>query len=208
MGKDKALGGKDNKLLALLAIAVCIISVAPIFLHHSHDESTYPHKNVLKGSLDNFVEEKKSKSITIQKNDASGRDYAAEQQFIAPETKANTEEDSQIADPAVKSKSNTGEGGSINNNNSIDAAKSDPQKLNTANKKEETTNVKNENNKSYLRQKAKPSVGDSNSNNTIEHDLHPVANLNCADHGGPFDPHIVDEMVYWVRSYSCCKVSQ
>ena len=26
---------------------------------------------------------------------------------------------------------------------------------------------------------------------------HPVAHLNCADHGGPTDPDIVDEMVFW-----------
>lgn len=26
---------------------------------------------------------------------------------------------------------------------------------------------------------------------------HPVAHLNCADHGGPTDPKIVDEMVFW-----------
>jgi len=28
-------------------------------------------------------------------------------------------------------------------------------------------------------------------------DTHAVAGLNCADHGGPYDQHIVDEMVYW-----------
>jgi len=33
--------------------------------------------------------------------------------------------------------------------------------------------------------------------NSIKHDLHPVAHLNCADHGGPTDPHIIDEMVFW-----------
>jgi hypothetical protein len=26
---------------------------------------------------------------------------------------------------------------------------------------------------------------------------HPVAHLNCADHGGPIDPKIVDEMIFW-----------
>ena len=209
MGKDKALGGRDNKLLALLAIAVCIISIAPIFLHHSHDESTQPHKNVLKGSLDNFVENKKTVTIR-KKNDASGTNVAAEQNENIIITKASTEEDSQNnTSPVAKTKSNTstgGEEGSNNINNSIDAAKSDPQKSNTADKKEEIKNDNNENNKSYLRQKAKPFVGD-NSNNTVEHELHPVASLNCADHGGPFDPHIIDEMVYWVRSYSRCKVS-
>ena len=39
-------------------------------------------------------------------------------------------------------------------------------------------------------------------NISIEPDLHPVAHLNCADHGGPTDPHIIDEMVFWVR-HSC-----
>ena len=210
MGKGKALGGKDNKILALLAIAVCIISVAPIFLHHSHESTHHdPHQNVLKGSLDNFVVNKKT--VTTKKNYASGRDVAADQNENVIITKAKTEKDSQInnVDPAVKTKSNTspgGEGGSINN--SIDAANAeDINNPNTADKKEETTNVKNETNKSYLRQKAKPSVG-GNSNNTIEHELHPVANLNCADHGGPFDPHIIDEMVYWVRNYSCMLIAQ
>ena len=27
--------------------------------------------------------------------------------------------------------------------------------------------------------------------------IHPVAHLNCADHGGPTDPRIIDEMVFW-----------
>ena len=222
VGKGKALGGRDNKLLALLAIAVCIISVAPIiFLHHSHDESTQPQKNVLKGSLDNFVVKKKKSKTTVttkKKNDASDTKAASEQQLLVADkaakenanfiiTKAHTEEDSQnnnTSDPVVKSKSNTstgGEGGSINNKNidSIDAEAIN--NANTADKKEEKdVNVKNENiNKSYLRQKAQP-VLDSN---TKLDDLHPVANLNCADHGGPFDPHIIDEMVYWVRSCSC-----
>ena len=30
------------------------------------------------------------------------------------------------------------------------------------------------------------------------HNNHPVAHLNCVDHGGPTDPDIIDEMVYWV----------
>eukprot|EP00984_Skeletonema_dohrnii_P039072 scaffold43039_cov183-Skeletonema_dohrnii-CCMP3373.AAC.1 len=46
----------------------------------------------------------------------------------------------------------------------------------------------------------KPTVKEfgKNGNISIEPDLHPVAHLNCADHGGPTDPHIIDEMVFWV----------
>ena len=32
----------------------------------------------------------------------------------------------------------------------------------------------------------------------LQHNHHPVAHLNCVDHGGPTDPDIIDEMVYWV----------
>mmetsp|Transcript_194 Transcript_194/g.305 ORF Transcript_194/g.305 Transcript_194/m.305 type:complete len:655 (+) Transcript_194:140-2104(+) len=49
----------------------------------------------------------------------------------------------------------------------------------------------NENNKSTVKEFGK------NGNISIEPDLHPVAHLNCADHGGPTDPHIIDEMVFW-----------
>jgi len=46
---------------------------------------------------------------------------------------------------------------------------------------------------------SKPTVKEfgKNGNISIEPDLHPVAHLNCADHGGPTDPHIIDEMVFW-----------
>eukprot|EP00804_Cyclotella_cryptica_P021009 CCRYP_009319-RF/>CCRYP_009319-RF protein AED:0.08 eAED:0.08 QI:126/0.75/0.8/1/0.75/0.8/5/0/745 len=44
----------------------------------------------------------------------------------------------------------------------------------------------------------------SNGINKINHkiinpsdSIHPVAHLSCTDHGGPFDPKIIDEMVFW-----------
>eukprot|EP00986_Skeletonema_menzelii_P008974 scaffold3935_cov142-Skeletonema_menzelii.AAC.5 len=206
----------SDKLLVLLAISVCIISVAPIFLH-SHDENTHPHhKTVLKGSLDNFVE--KSKTVTIEK-DALGRNVPAEpEQHLVVENKAekedeNIEEEKDIqnnVDAVSKTNFNTPSDGDgeNNNNNSIRAAngkttsaevvnantKSDPTNSITADK-EEGKDVKNENYKPSLRQKAHPLFGNNSSGS--EHELHPVAHLNCADHGGPFDPHIIDEMVYW-----------
>ena len=40
--------------------------------------------------------------------------------------------------------------------------------------------------------------GKEETNNENKEDkIHPVAHLNCADHGGPTDPHIIDEMVFW-----------
>ena len=35
----------------------------------------------------------------------------------------------------------------------------------------------------------------------LHNNHHPVAHLNCVDHGGPTDPDIIDEMVYWVSSF-------
>ena len=59
----------------------------------------------------------------------------------------------------------------------------------------------NENNKPTVKEFGK------NGNISIEPDLHPVAHLNCADHGGPADPHIIDEMVFWVGVTSaCCRI--
>ena len=59
----------------------------------------------------------------------------------------------------------------------------------------------NENNKPTVKEFGK------NGNISIEPDLHPVAHLNCADHGGPTDPHIIDEMVFWVGVTSaCCRI--
>ena len=91
----------SDKLLAILTIIACMLSLAPIFLH-SHEL----HKNALKGSLDKFIQESNTKI-----KDAKG--------------------------------------------------------------------------------------GRKKHDDKLLHE-HPVAHLNCADHGGPTDPHIIDEMVYWV----------
>ena len=165
----------------------------------------------------------KSKTVTIEK-DALGRNVPAEpEQHLVVENKAekedeNIKEEKDIqnnVDAVSKTNFNTPSDGDgeNNNNNSIRAAngkttsaevvnvntKSDPANSITADK-EKGKDVKNENYKPSLRQKAHPSFGNNSSGS--EHELHPVAHLNCADHGGPFDPRIIDEMVYWV-SYSC-----
>jgi len=110
---------KSDKLLALLAISVCIISVAPIFLH-SH-ENTHPQNNVLKGSLDNFAEKKKA---AIVKKDISGRKVVAERQLVVVD-KAEEEHESikeerdiqNIVDAVAKTNSNTPSDGDGENSN-------------------------------------------------------------------------------------------
>ncbi|KAL7480764.1 hypothetical protein ACHAW6_006426 [Cyclotella cf. meneghiniana] len=48
---------------------------------------------------------------------------------------------------------------------------------------------------------AKDKINDNNKNNhkiiNFSDSIHPVAHLSCTDHGGPSDPKIVDEMIFW-----------
>ena len=80
---------------------------------------------------------------------------------------------------------------------------SDSKKVNDVSKEIKDGKVKNEDKKaekdpSTLKQKLFSFFNKNNDNgNDIRHDLHPVAHLNCADHDGPTDPHIIDEMVFW-----------
>ena len=60
----------------------------------------------------------------------------------------------------------------------------------------------------FVQQKSASSASATNIQDTLEggkrgqhglhNDHHPVAHLNCVDHGGPTDPDIINEMVYWV----------
>lgn len=110
---------KSEKILAILTITAFILSVAPI-LFHSYSSSGELHTNAaLKGSLDNFVQQKSANSAATNIQDASLK------------------------------KGKKGQHNELHNNNH-----------------------------------------------------HPVAHLNCDDHGGPTDPDIIDEMVYWVSSSS------
>ena len=99
--------------------------------------------------------------------------------------------------------------GGGNNDNGASATDNNDDKLNTSavakTNNNNTTDSNTENvNKPSLKQKVLSFFGknDNNSNNNnnhgIKHDMHPVAHLNCDDHGGPTDPHIIDEMVFWV----------
>jgi hypothetical protein len=144
-------------LLALLTGIACISSIAHIFMHshtlpsassqQQQQQQQHPHhKNILKESLDNFVQQTKRRVSTdnnINKSDSNdqGDDDDGEEE----------EEEEAVSKPAtIKQKVLSFLGG-----------------------KEETNNENKEDK------------------------IHPVAHLNCADHGGPTDPHIIDEMVFW-----------
>ena len=107
-------------------------------------------------------------------------------------TKEKVMEDMQVdGDTAAKSNSNdnsnaaSGEDGGNDDDGDDDDA--------NENDKTEEDDI---NDKPTLKQKVMSFFGKNG--NSIKHDLHPVAHLNCNDHGGPSDPHIIDEMVFWV----------
>ena len=192
----------SDKLLVLLTITAFILSAAHIFLHshelpsHHHDRgtgatNTHPHhKNVLKEALDNFVQKGNIKN----KNRESG---------VADEIEKENDE------PGVKSNSNPNAASDREDTNNAtndvlvdtESDLSKPQLVD----KEEKTEVKNENHKTSVKQKVLSFFGKNDNGinpDSIKQDLHPVAHLNCADHDGPTDPQIIDEMVFWVR-HSC-----
>lgn len=137
MGGNKSLGAKttqsvarrrrrhkcqnSEKILAILTITAFILSVAPLLFHSYNSSNSELHTNAssLKGSLDNFVQQKSASSAR-------------------------------------------------------------------------TTNIQD-------------TTLEKRKRGQQQHDelqQHPVAHLNCEDHGGPTDPNIIDEMVYWVSSSS------
>ena len=176
---------KSDLLLALLTGIACISSIAHIFMHShtlpsasSSQQQQHPHhKNILKESLDNFVQQTKRRDIStgnnINKSDSNDQGDDDDGEEEEEEEEAVVEEEEEEAAP--------------------DAA--------TANDK--TTNHDDNNSKpATIKQKVLSFLGKkeeikTNNDNTKEDKIHPVAHLNCADHGGPTDPHIIDEMVFW-----------
>ena len=192
----------SDKLLVLLTITAFILSVAHIFLHshelpsHHHDRgtgvtNTHPHhKNVLKEALDNFVQKGNIKN----KNRESG---------VADEKidKEENEEPGVAASDRKDTTNGTNEKDKTASAVNVDTG-SDLSKPQTVDK-EGKTEVKNgENHKTSVKQKVLSFFGKNDNginSDSIKQDLHPVAHLNCADHDGPTDPQIIDEMVFWVR---------
>jgi len=200
----------SDKLLVLLAITACILSVAHIFLHshelpsHHHGRgtrtaNTHPHhKNVLKEALDNFV----------QKSDIKNKNRES---VVADDAEKENKE------PGVKTNniSNTASDGEDEHNKNVDATNGNDEttlavtvNVNTesdqattqSDYKKEEKEAKNENHKTSVKQKVLSFFGKNGNginHDSIKHDLHPVAHLNCADHGGPTDPQIIEEMVFW-----------
>ncbi len=212
----------SDKLLALLTITACILSFAHIFFnsHHllsHHRNYEHPHHtNVLKNALDKFVRRrttfKKKKRVSV------GNVVAKKQQLVVGDddaekesensTKEKVVEDIQVnADAVVKS--NSKEDSNAASDEDGDGENDDEEEEEEeegADDDDETasgeTNTVDENEKPpTLKQKFMSFIGKNG--NSIKHDLHPVAHLNCADHGGPSDPHIIDEMVFWVSHYIC-----
>ena len=139
--------------------------------------------------------------------------YLQDSAFFASSSLGNQQYGGQqdVPGQVAKTNSNTQSDGDRESNYNVDATNetdkttsSEAFNVNTksdlvADKKEEK-DAKNKNDKPSPGQKAQPFL--SKKGDRIEHELHPVANLNCYDHGGPTDSHIIDEMIYWVRN-SC-----
>ena len=173
---------------------------------------------MLKESLDNFVREKDGRKDAAKRIIVSD-EAAKEDRAKAEHQTMKVVEDAQhvVVEPVLMANSSNAASavGGGNNDNGASATDNNDDKLNTSavakTNNNNTTDSNTENaNKPSLKQKVLSFFGknDNNSNNSnnnnnnnnhgIKHDMHPVAHLNCDDHGGPTDPHIIDEMVFWV----------
>lgn len=166
-------------LLALLTGIACISSIAHIFMHShtlpssSSSRQQHPHhKNILKEALDNFVQQTKRRDISTDNinNENDSNDQGDDDGEEKEEEKeADVEEEEEEAAAATNGK---------------------------------TILIKPDDKPATIKQKVLSFLGKkeetkTNNDNNKEEKIHPVAHLNCADHGGPTDPHIIDEMVFW-----------
>jgi hypothetical protein len=166
---------KSDILLALLTGIACISSIAHIFMHShtlpspsSSQQQQHPHhKNILKETLDNFVQQTKRRDISSDNNinKSNSNDQGDDD---------DGEEEEAVPDAATANDKTTNQ-----DDNNSKPATIKQKVLSFLGKKEEETKTNNDNNENK------------------EDKIHPVAHLNCADHGGPTDPHIIDEMVFW-----------
>jgi len=221
----------SDKVLVLLAATACILSITHIYMHsrtlpsHHHGKGNqHPHhKNFMKDALDNFVQKGNTNNTNKDRkfdakqqlavaDEAEKENDNSTKQNIVKAIKANDE-------PSAEPNSNASSDGDEGSNKSVDAATKNDKtasaavgnvktksevvktKTNGLDKKEDKEVKNDENKKPTLKEKVMSFFGKNG--NGIKHDLHPVAHLNCADHGGPTDPHIIDEMVFWVRHSAC-----
>ena len=201
----------SDKLLILLTITAFILSVAHIFLHshklpsHHHDRgtgvtNTHPHhKNVLKEALDNFVQKGNNKNKNRESAVADEKiDKEDEEPGVKTNNNPNAASDRKDITNGTNEKDKTASAVNVD-------TESDLSKPQTVDKEEKTGVNKNENHKTSVKQKVLSFFGKNDNDinpDNIKQGLHPVAHLNCADHDGPTDPQIIDEMVFWVR-HSC-----
>ncbi len=159
---------------------------------HSHtlptssQQQQHPHhKNFLKESLDNFVQQTKRRDIITDninnENDSNdqGDDDDGEEEEEEEEEADVEEEDGEAAPDAATANDKTTNQDDNNNKSDLSKPATIKQKVLSFLGKKEETKTNNDNNENK------------------EDKIHPVAHLNCADHGGPTDPHIIDEMVFW-----------
>ena len=192
----------------LLFIGVCLLAVAigHIFMHNPHGihvELTTSSLGGVHGSLEGFVVDGKRR-----RGKTAGK--------AKPDKRVSTDGElaKQLDDQSNTNESNVSE--SVNDHREKEIENADATKVRTerhahtessAQSAGVDTNVAAPTTKptnSPIVSKTTRKANTNKSNTTKEHkiinptdSIHPVAQLSCADHGGPSDPDIIDSMVFW-----------
>ena len=154
---------------------------------HFHHDSTSPHlKNNAKHKfLQEFVKGKGDKNAKVATN--ATRAIRKEKERLGKLVRGNGKEMKEMAPLGFRDGNDLSDAENINvgiNKNGATGVQSADFNANAANDIDNPIH-------------ASPPKNNENNNKTSINSPHPVSGLNCADHGGPTNPKIIDEMIFW-----------